>query len=210
MLEAIGFFNSAEEIANSPVQSFGPVQPGDIRYKDQNNDGRIDDFDRIPIMNSTLPNWDAGLDLAFRYKNFDIGAFFQGQAGRSINLGATPILFWPLDNNSARISTYPQQFWTEETKNTADYPRLTTIDNQNNYRPSTQWYINGDFFRLRSLHLGYSLPEKVVQYAKLRSARIFLTGMNLFSVDHLKYTDPESQRGYPVMRSYNAGINLQF
>ncbi len=210
MLEAIGFFNSTEEIVNSPVQSFGPVQPGDIKYKDQNNDGRIDDFDRIPIMNSTLPNWDLGLDLAFQYKSFDIGAFFQGQAGRSINLGATPVLFWPLNNNSARISTYPTQFWTEETKNTADYPRLTTIDNQNNYRPSTQWYINGDFVRLRSLHLGYTLPEKISKYAKLRSARIFLTGMNLFSLDHLKYTDPESQSGYPVMKSYNAGINLQF
>ncbi|MEX2336839.1 MAG: SusC/RagA family TonB-linked outer membrane protein [Fulvivirga sp.] len=210
ILEAIGFFSSEDDIDNSPVQVFGPIQPGDIKYKDQNNDGRIDDFDRKPLKNSTLPNWDFGLDLSFNYRNFDISAFFQGQTGRSIYLGSAPFIFWPLQNNSARISTYPEQFWTEETKNTADYPRLTTIDNQNNYRPSTQWYVNGNFLRLRSLNIGYTLPQNVVERVKLSSARIFLRGMNLFSLDHLKYTDPESQSGYPVMKSYNVGINLQF
>jgi TonB-linked SusC/RagA family outer membrane protein len=210
ILQAIGFFNSVEDINNSPVQVFGPVQPGDIKYKDQNNDGRIDDFDRIPVANSTMPNWDFGLDLSFNYKKFDISAFFQAQTGRSIYLGESPFIFWPLDNNSARISTYPKQFWTEETKNSADYPRLTTIENQNNYRPSTQWYLNGDFLRLRSLNIGYTLPERFVKHVKLRSAQIFLRGMNLFSIDHLKYADPEAQSGYPVMKSYNAGINLQF
>ena len=210
ILEAVGYFNSTEDINNSPEQMFGPVQPGDIKYKDQNSDGRIDDFDRIALRNSTLPNWDFGLDLGFNYKKFDFSAFFQGQAGRSIYLGDSPSIFWPLDNNSARISTYPTQFWTPENQSTADYPRLTTIENKNNYRPSTQWYVNGDFLRLRAVNLGYTFPEKLAAYAKLRSARIFLRGMNLFSVDHLKYTDPETQVGYPVMKSYNLGINLQF
>lgn len=210
MLEAIGFFNSVDEINSSPEQTFGPVKPGDIKYKDQNGDGRIDEFDIVPLKNSALPTWDLGLDLGFNYKGFDISAFFQGQLGRSIYLGNEPYLFWPLYNDSARISAYPDEFWTEETKNTATYPRLTTIENKNNYRASSLWYVNGNFLRMRMLDIGYSLPKHAIRRAGLSSARIFVRAMNLFTLDHLDYADPEVQSGYPVMKSYNAGISLQF
>jgi TonB-linked SusC/RagA family outer membrane protein len=210
MLEALGFFNDAEDIKNNPVQTFGLVQPGDIKYKDQNKDNRIDEFDMIPVKQPAQPSWDLGLQLGFNYRGFDLGAVFQAQAGRSIYLGNNPALFWPLYDRSARISTYPKQFWTEETKNTADYPRLTTMENKNNYRPSTFWYVNGNFLRLRSLDLGYTLSADWLKKIKLSQARIFLQGMNLFTLDHLHYADPEVQSGYPVMKSYNAGISLQF
>ena len=157
-----------------------------------------------------MPSWDLGFDVGFNFKGFDITAFFQGQIGRSIYLGSAPLLFWPLDNNGGRINTYANQFWTEQTKNTADYPRLTTLENKNNYRESSFWYVNGDFLRLRSLDIGYTLPQSLTKRARLRNARIFLRGMNLFTIDHLKYTDPEVLSGYPVMKSYNAGISLQF
>jgi TonB-linked SusC/RagA family outer membrane protein len=210
MLEALGFFSSDAEIQSSPIQTFGTVKPGDIKYKDQNNDGRIDAFDEIPLKNSTLPKWDLGFNLGFNLKGFDVRAFFQAQLGRSIYLGNEPLLFWPLTQNGARISTYAQQFWTEQTQSTADYPRLTTLENNNNYRKSSLWYVNGNFLRLRNLDLGYSLPQKLIGHAHLSKARIFLRGTNLFTFDHLKYTDPEVLSGYPVMKSYNAGISLQF
>lgn len=210
LLEAIGFFESDADIRNSPVQQFGNVKPGDIKYKDQNGDGRINEFDQVPVKNTSLPKLDAGFDLGLRYKFIEISAFFQGQAGRSIYLGTEPLLFWPLTNNGARITSYANNFWTPQTKDIADYPRLTTIENYNNYRPSTFWYVNGDFIRLRSLNISCHLPQSVLRHAKLKNATIYLTGMNLFTLDHLKYTDPEVLSGYPVMKSYNAGIRLWF
>lgn len=210
MLEAIGFFESDADIQNSPVQTFGAVKPGDIKYKDQNGDNVIDIYDEVPLKRTALPNWDMGLDLGFNIKGFSLTAFFQGQMGRSLYLGNEPILFWPLINNNGRMATYARQFWTEETKHTADYPRLTTQENKNNYRESSFWYVNGDFFRLRSLELGYSLPPSWIQKAKLSRARVFLRGQNLWTVDHLNYTDPEVLSGYPVMKSYSAGINVNF
>lgn len=210
MLEAIGFFNSTADIQSSPVQAFGPVQPGDIKYKDQNNDGVINNFDEIAMHNTTLPKWDIGFDIGFNFKSFDVSAFFQGQLGRSLYLGNEPLLFWPLTNDGGKISTYANQYWTEQTKATADHPRLTTQENKNNYRESSFWIVNGDFLRLRSLDIGYNLPKQLIKNIKMRNARVFLRGMNLFTVDHLKYTDPEVMAGYPVMKSYNAGISLQF
>lgn len=210
MLEAIGFFNSTADIQNSPFQTFGTVQPGDIKYKDQNSDGLINNFDEIAMNNTTLPTWDIGFDLGFNFGNFDVSAFFQAQLGRSLYLGNEPLLFWPLTNDGGKISTYAKQYWTEQTKTTADHPRLTTQENDNNYRESSFWYVNGDFLRLRSLDIGYNLPQQLIKKAKMRNARIFLRGMNLFTADHLKYTDPEVLSGYPVMKSYNAGISLQF
>lgn len=210
MLQAIGFFSSDADIQSSPVQTFGNVKPGDIKYKDQNGDGRIDDFDEIPTEKSTVPNWDLGLNLGFNFKGFDVDAFFQGQMGRSIYLGSEPFLFWPLTQNGGRITSYAKQFWTPQTQATADYPRLTTLENNNNYRESTFWYVNGNFVRMRSLDIGYTLPQKLLKHARISKARIFVRGMNLFTLDHLKYTDPEVLSGYPVMKSYNAGFSLQF
>ncbi|TCC88574.1 TonB-dependent receptor [Pedobacter frigiditerrae] len=210
MLEAIGFFNSPGDIQNSPTQSFGAVQPGDIKYKDQNADGKIDGYDEIALNNTTLPSWDLGLDFGFNYKNFDINASLQGQLGRSLYLGNEPLLFWPLQNDGGKISTYAKQFWTPQTAATADYPRLSAGPNNNNYRESTFWYVNGDFLRLRSLDIGYTLPSALVQKVKLSKAKFFVRGTNLFTLDHLKFTDPEVMSGYPVMKSYNVGLNLQF
>ncbi len=210
ILEAAGFFKSAAEIAASPVQTFGPVIPGDIKYKDHNGDGRIDDFDTVPMGNTSLPSWEGGLDLSFNFKGFDLNALVQGQAGRSVYLGDAPYLFWPLTDNGARISTYASQTWTPASAGTATYPRLTTLDNKNNYRPSTFWMVNGDFLRLRSLTMGYSLPQKWIRHAKMRQARLFVRGMNLFTSDHLDFTDPEVLTGYPVLKSFNAGFSLQF
>jgi len=210
MLEAIGFFNSDADIQSSPVQTFGNVKPGDIKYKDQNGDGKIDSFDEIPLYHSTLPTCDLGFDLGFNFKGFDISAFFQGQLGRSLYLGNEPFLFWPLTNDGGRITSYAKQFWTPQTAATADYPRLTTIENANNYRESSFWYVNGNFVRLRTLDIGYTIPAKMVKRARMSKARVFVRGTNVFTLDHLKYTDPEVMSGYPVMKSYNVGFSVQF
>lgn len=210
ILQAIGFFESDADIANSPVQQFGNVAPGDIRYKDQNGDNLVNEQDFVPLHNTAIPKWDMGLDLGGRYKNFEIGVLFHAQMGRSIYLGDAPLLFWPLMNNGSRITTYANQFWTDQTKATADYPRLTTMENPNNYRPSSFWYVNGSFLRVRAVNIIYHFPKQWTNYIRLQNASIYLRGTNLFTWDHLKYTDPEVLSGYPLMKSFNLGIRLQF
>lgn len=210
MLEAIGFFNSDGDIASSPLQTFGNVKPGDIKYKDQNGDGRIDSFDAVPLENSTVPKWELGFNLGFNFKGFDFNAFFQSQLGRSVYLGNEPYLFWPLASDGGKISTYGKQFWTPQAATTADYPRLSTIENNNNFRESSFWYVNGDFLRLRSLSFGYTFHQKVFGKASLKGLRIYANATNLFTLDHLKYTDPEVLGGYPLMKSINFGLSLQF
>lgn len=210
ILEATGLFNSAEEIAASPTQSYGPVYPGDIKYKDQNNDGRIDDFDKMALRDNELGNWDLGMLFGINYKGFSLNATLQGQLGRDIYLGDSPYLFWPFYSTGMRISTYNTGFWTEETKGSASYPRLSLAGNANNYRPSTFWYVNGDFLRLRSAEFGYDLPKELLSKARIKACRFFLRGMNLFTIDHLGFADPETRNGYPAMKSYTLGLNLQF
>lgn len=208
-LEAIGFFESAADISQSPVQQFGPVQPGDIKYKDRNGDGVINNYDVGPICNGTVPTLEMGFELGFNYKGFDIQAMFQAQLDRNINLASYSSLFFPLRSNQ-KISTYVEDPWTADNKDIAKYPRLSTMDNSNNYRNSSFWFRNGDFLKLRSIEMGYTLPERLTKSIRLSQARLFVRGMNLLTLDHFKYTDPESISGYPAMKSYNIGLKVQF
>jgi TonB-linked SusC/RagA family outer membrane protein len=209
MLESIGFFKDQDDINNSPLQTFGTVKPGDLKYKDQNNDGKIDDNDKKPFFNPSVPKTELGLDLAVRYKGVEISGFFQSQVGRSVYLGDNAAIFWPLQGGSSRISTFATNSWTPETADAADYPRLTTLGNSNNYRSSTFWYRNGNFIRLRTLELSYSLPREFLYKQKIENLKLFVRGMNLFTWDHLKIVDPETLSvGYPVMKSINIGLNL--
>lgn len=208
-LKFAGFFQSEEEINNSPVQQFGEVKPGDMKYYDLNNDGVINSYDETAIGKSVYPEWELGFLIDFTYKGFDLSGLFQAQLGRDIYLGNNSLVYWPLVND-AKISTYVDTPWTEETASIAKYPRLTTQANPNNYRSSDFWYKKADFLRLRSLELGYTLPL-AKSHADAPSVRIFLQGSNLFTLSNFSFSDPETyQVGYPAMRSYNIGLNLKF
>ncbi|MCK9413103.1 MAG: SusC/RagA family TonB-linked outer membrane protein [Prolixibacteraceae bacterium] len=208
-LDFIGFFQSAQDIQSSPKQQFGSVKPGDMKYRDRNNDGFINQYDEGPIGNSVLPQSEFGLTLGANYKGFDIQGVFQAQMGRDIYLGSNPNIYWPLINY-AKISTYVDQPWTDANKATANYPRLTTVSNPNNYRPSTFWYKNADFLRLRSVELGHNLPSQVTSKIKIDKVRLFVRGMNLVTLSSFTYGDPETMVGYPAMKSINMGLNVQF
>ena len=209
MLEAVGFFQNDADIAASPFQSYGEVKPGDIKYKDQNGDDIINDLDRKPMMNGFRPKAEFGFDLAVRYRGLELVAFFQSQLGRSVNLSSNPAIFHSLQSGSSRISTFAANSWTPATATTADYPRLTTISNTNNYKESTFWYRNGDFLRLRNLEIGYSLPQTLLSRTKVKTVKLFVRGLNLFTLDNLKMVDPEVLSGYPVMKSYHVGLNVE-
>ncbi len=213
-LEAIGYFRDAQDIADSPEQMFSDVRPGDIKYKDQNEDGRIDDYDIVAIgHSSSLPAVYYGIQLGFEWKGIAVDAVFQGVGGFSKMLNANSV-YWPLRNNKANISrwyTDDNVRWTESTKDIATVPRLTTLDNANNFRNSTQWLVDASYFSLRNLSVSYTLPKKWSDAMKMDRFRIFLRGNDLFSIDRVKYLNSESLTvGYPDLMSLFVGVNINF
>jgi hypothetical protein len=207
-LEAIGLFKDAADVASSPKQTFAPVFAGDIKYKDQNGDGMIDQNDNVAIGNTNTPTLTFALNTGFEFKNFDLSFLFQGVSGNTVYLGGSQ--FHAFQNNG-QIAPIALNRWTPETAATADYPRLTASNNLNNYRFSSFWQRDGSFIKLRNIELGYTLPKTWTNKVKFDNARIFVNGTNLFSLDYLKgYIDPETRSGHPALRTVSFGAKFQF
>lgn len=213
-LEAIGYFRDEADIANSPKQMFSEVKPGDVKYKDQNNDGKIDAYDEVAIgHSSSIPGIYYGINLGFEYKGFGVDLLFQG-AGQISKMLNTQSVYWPLRNNNSNISKWYTEDnirWTEDTKGIATLPRLTTQDNANNFRNSTQWLENGAYFKLRNLNVYYNLPERWTKAMHVNKFQVYARGNNLFSFDHIKYLNCEDLTvNYPDLMSLFVGININF
>lgn len=212
-LEAIGYFRDEADIANSPQQLFSEVRPGDIKYKDMNDDGVINDNDVHAIgYSASIPEYYYGIKLGFEYKGLGIDALFQGVAHYSKMMNVSSV-YWPLRNNTNVSDWYLHDKirWTEETKDIANVPRLTTLNNGNNFRNSTQWLVNGDYFKLRNLNVYYILPQRWISKIKLEQCQVFARANNLFSIDHVKYMNCEDfSINYPDMFSIYFGASIKF
>lgn len=209
-LEAIGFFKDESDIISSPTQTFSTVRPGDLKYKDQNNDGVIDVNDEVAIGRHHHPEISYAFNAGLAYKGFDLGVLFTGTANRSVYLNG--YMFWPFVDD-ANISKWAAEgHWTPETHAEATFPRLTTEPNANNYRASTFWVRNVNQLRLRNIELGYTLPESALQKFRIENLRIFVSGLNLLSWDDLAVdVNPETlNMGYPILKTYTAGLSLNF
>ena len=212
-LEAIGYFKDEADIANSPYQTFQAVQPGDVKFKDQNNDSIIDAQDNIVIGN-TIPQWTLGFVGTANYRGFDLQFVLSGMVGRTVYV--TNNAMWVLQNNNKATDIAYGAWEKGVNEDNASYPRLTTLSNKNNYNSSSLWARSGDFIRLTNLEVGYSLPAKVLAKIKLKQVRFFVNAYNLFSLDSMKEfnLDPEvpdaGVSGYPVMKVYNTGVNVNF
>ena len=207
VLEAIGFFKDEDDILKSPTQTFTDVRPGDIKYKDQNKDGKIDSNDYYPIGYTSMPQITLGLHGGITFKGFDMDIFFQGAANRTVYCGGK---YYHAFQNDAKVSSIALGRWTPETAETATYPRLSSENNLNNYQASSFWQKNGNFLKLRSLEIGYTLPFQFSRKINLEKVRIFANGTNLFSLDHMDgFTDPETMSGYPALRTISFGLSIQ-
>ena len=147
--------------------------------------------------------------MLFRSKRFELSSDFQGLTGYTTSLLNSP-LYKPLVNNGNISTTFLEEEipWTSENKGVATMPRLTTMENQNNYRASSLWYRDGSFIKLRKLVLAYTFPKVTNDFADIK---VFLQGDNLFSLDNIQFADPEQlQMDYPSVRTFWAGIKLNF
>lgn len=200
---ADGLFSSQEEIDNSPTQNLGSVvKPGDVKYRDVNGDGKIDDSDQVMISPyGGTPRIQYGLGLNLTYKKFDFGVFFNGSAKRTIMIsGITP--FGQSDYNVMKFIA--DDYWSESNPNPkAAYPRLglTSAQTDNNTKGSTYWMRNGNFIRFKTLELGYTFSH----------GRVYLNGDNLAVFSPFKLWDPELEwSAYPLQRVFNIGVQLNF
>lgn len=223
-LQALGFYQQEDfETDGSlkdgmPLPLFGSVQPGDIRYKDLDGDGFIDQTDVTTIGNPSYPKWGYSFGAQAAYKGVDLSIMFQGAAGASVNLlnhAAQFVAF--VDNGNAYENAlnawayYPEQ--GIDTRGTATYPKLTTQNNENNYRNSSFWMRDNNYLRLKNIEIGYNLTNYLIRTKGISTCRLFLNAVNPLTFSSLlnDYNmDPESGYGYPALTSYSVGINLTF
>ena len=205
-------FLDEEEVKNSPTQTFGEYGAGDIKYKDINRDGRIDENDLVPIGYPTTPEIIYGFGLSLGYKKIDFSCFFQG-SGRS-SFWINPASIAPFIGERSLLQIVADSHWSEDNRNIyAFWPRLSDTENSNNNQTSTWWMRNGAFMRLKTLELGYTLPEKIIQPIHSTNARIYVSGSNLFQIRKFKLWDTEQAGNpfnYPLQRVINIGFNIEF
>ncbi|RVU02833.1 TonB-dependent receptor [Mucilaginibacter limnophilus] len=219
-------FVDDEEARNSPQQIFSGngIAPmgGDIKYRDLNNDGIINGDDQTYIGNPSIPQIVYGFGVSSGFKNFDLSAFFQGQAKVSFLIDAartSPFIKSPDDyfntGNTQLLQAYADDHWSEDNQNLyALYPRLGPDGAviENNRQASTWWLRDGSFLRLKSLQVGYTLPRNLSAKLKLKTLRIYFNGLNLVTWSPFKMWDPElggNGFAYPIQKVYNLGLDIK-
>lgn len=208
-LEVIGIFQNQVEINNSPKQTFSDVRPGDLKYRDQNGDGVIDKQDVVKMFGSTTPLFSFGFGLHAEWNGFKVFADFQGATGVTVSLLDSP-LYQPLVSNGTISKTFLAREipWTPENADKATMPRLTTLENSNNYRANSLWYRDGSFIKLRNVGVSYTLGKNLL---KICDATVTLNATNLFSLDNIHFADPEQLGAYyPSTRVFWAGVKFNF
>jgi TonB-linked SusC/RagA family outer membrane protein len=210
-LVAERLFTDQVEVNNSPAQ-FGNIMAGDIKYRDVNGDGKISIADYVPIGLPTVPEISYGFGFSVGYKNFDISAFFQGIARTSFLID--PAKITPFVNQNGLLQAIASDHWSENNRSSyAFWPRLNTIQSDNNNQPSSWWLRDGAFMRLKSAEIGYNFSPKTLKRLGLNTGRLYLNGTNLLTFSAFKLWDPEmgaSGLGYPIQRVLNAGVLIGF
>ena len=208
-LIAEGLFRDEEEIASSPSQDIYattyPIRPGDVKYRDLNDDKIIDDNDMCWTGNPTVPEIIYGFGFSLKYKGFDCSAFFQGQGKVSILMYNYHPFATAATPGSGLMQWIADEHWSEDDPNPkALYPRLSPLWNNNNTKASTLYVRNGKMLRLKTAEIGYT-------YKKMR---VYVSGTNLLTFAPFKYWDPEKGSGnglgYPLQRTYNLGFQFNF
>jgi len=215
-LVALGLFKDYDEIRNSPTQTFGDVMPGDIKYKDVNGDGKIDQYDRVAIGSTTKPNLTYGFGLSAKWKGLDVNVHFQGVGKTSVQIGGSSVHMFKLGDGWGNILSdlADSNRWIlgENEDPNADYPRLTYGANGNNYQSSTFWLRDGSYLRLKTLDVGYTLPTSLVSKVHLKNVRVFFVGTNLLTFTSFKLWDPElgssDGKKYPLSKTLSLGISV--
>lgn len=223
-LECIGYYQLHDFNADGslkpgiPEPLFGTIQPGDLRYKDQDNDGFVDQTDIIEIGNPSYPKWAFSFGGEVAYKGFDFSVFFAGSAGSTVYLSNDA---WRPFLNYGNVYEWAKGAWAYypeqgiDTRESATFPRLTTQQNDNNYSASTFWIRSNNYLRVKNIELGYEFSSlKFFKNVGISKSRLYVNALNPLTFSSLlkEYNmDPEmANYSYPALKSYNVGIQVTF
>ena len=223
-----GYFQSYEEIANSALPVGATVQPGDVKYKDLNKDGIIDEKDR-QVLGNAFPRYTFGVNYELSWKGFDLGLLIQGVGKRDMFLRGE--LVEPFHSNYSYVMyTHQLDYWTP-TNTDARWPRLSSpgsASNTNNYQKSSDIYVfNAAYLRLKNIQLGYTIPNQLTSKFGVQKFRVSVNAQNLFTLAKMSFIDPESTefgsnmggtgglgansgRNYPTLKYYGFGLDIEF
>lgn len=224
---AEGLFQSQEDIDNSPTVVGYKVIPGYIKYKDRNGDGKITYAqDMGYVGKSAYPKFQTSLNLNGEWKGFDFDLLFQAGLGRDVALtgvytasGSEGIMdntsfTKPFRHGGNSPVFLVENAWSPENTN-AEFPRLSIVDvSNNNGFSSTFWYRNGNYLRLKSFQIGYTLPRSIIQHLGMKRVRLYIEGSNILTFSDLtKYNIDPEQPGvnngyYPQQRTFSFGLNF--
>lgn len=213
-----GIFQTQEEVDNHAIQTAGDdpynrTSAGDIRFKDLNNDGIINDDDRT-FLGDPTPSWTFSMNNSFAWKNFDLEVYFQGVAGNKIyNSNRASLEAMSVAQN--QMTTVLERWRGEGTSDSM--PRAVFGDPNKNTRTSNRFIEDGSYLRLKNITLGYTLPERISKKALMSSVRFYVSGQNLLTLTRYTGLDPEISSGtgddnnvYPVSRNITFGLNVSF
>lgn len=210
-----GIFQNQADIASYPTQPGAARSPGDIKLKDINGDGKVNDADRS-VISGINPKYQFSINLGAEWKNFDFSAqIYSSQGGKIFVTG------WGVEpfRQGSRPTTDWLNAWTPENKSNT-YPRIYTADNplpglNADSNPSTYFLKDASFIRLRGAQLGYTFPSKMMEKVGISKLRVFIVGDNLFTITKYPGLDPERLGDglyvtYPQVRTYSFGASIQF
>jgi TonB-dependent starch-binding outer membrane protein SusC len=184
------------------------LRPGDMKYQDYNGDGKITPDDQVRTDNTTLPLFQGGVNLGAQYKNFDLTILIQGAAGAKQYVSAGE-----MGNIGNYLLDMHDNRWTIDNPSSV-HPRIANRSDQYYSNNNTYWLRSSDYIRLKNFELGYTLPEVLTKKIGSSSARVYVNGINVFTIDKLKVFDPETAsttgQYYPQSRIMNMGLNIKF
>ncbi|TCO10698.1 SusC/RagA family TonB-linked outer membrane protein [Natronoflexus pectinivorans] len=201
-LKSDGFFRDQDDIQNSPIHSFGEiVRPGDIKYKDINGDGYIDNDDMV-----FLGRWDTpfrlGVNFTAKWRNFTLFAMANGYFGGYGLKNSS--YYWV--SGEGKYSDIVRDRWTEDTKDTATFPRLTTGNGANNFRASDFWLYKTDRVNLSQVQITYDIPESSLQGTFIKGLSVYVGGYDLLTISKERKHLEMNVGSAPQTRFYNIGV----
>lgn len=208
-------FETDEEVLNSAYQT-GDTRAGDIKYRDINGDGKIDNYDKVPIGFGSTPEIVYGFGFNVAWRSISLSAMFQGAACVDALISGQGVMPFQQGMASGNIMTYVLDRWTESNPSQkVSVPRLSPSASYNmNYEDSSWWLKDTSYLRLKNIQLSYSLPKKWMDAIHFSGATIFIQGVNLLTFTKFKLWDVEQSDGrgdvYPNTKSYSIGINFSF
>lgn len=200
-----GFFMDQNDINSSPRQLFSEVKPGDIKYVDQNGDNVIDSRDEVMIGRYIAP-FSYGINFTVGYKNLNLFVLATGNNGGN---GITNNNYYWVSGD-IKYSDVVLNRWTEATKSTATYPRLSSQQNSNNFRNSDFWVYKTDRFNLSKVQLTYNFSNSVLRRTFVKDILVYVSGANLYTFSQNRKILELSVANTPQFRNYNVGIRAKF